>query len=318
MTVWPDLKRRAKFGRIFDKSVRKLYHIWTKHKNHRVLPGSPPAEEQIVMTYFGFLGIFLVIPILILGALHWLESRLRPTSLVWLISPWIVIGAHVLLALIYTTPWDNYLVATRVWWYDPARVTGITLGWVPIEEYTFFILQPIMTGLWLLWLWRRGWAASSMPVARRWRPWALGALGVLWLSMLILLLSRWEAITYLSLTLSWALLPIMLQVGVGGDILWRHGRLVALGIGAPTLFLAAADALAISSGIWAISPTQSLHWLLFGVLPFEEFVFFLITNILVVFGATLALSPAAHTRLRGWLSQVQVWRNATPGRKQRA
>lgn len=269
------------------------------------------------MTYFGFLGIFLLIPILILSALHWRESRRRPLSAVWLVSPRIVIGAHVLLALIYTTPWDNYLVATRVWWYDPVRVTGITLGWVPLEEYTFFVLQPILSGLWLLWLWRRGWAvATPKPVTTRWRLWALGLLGALWLVMVILLLSRWEAITYLSLTLSWALLPIMLQVGVGGDILWRQGRLVALGIGAPTLFLAAADALAIGAGIWAISPTQSLHWLLVGVLPLEEFVFFLITNILVVFGATLALSPAAHARLRGWLAQAQAWRSAALTHKQ--
>ena len=64
--------------------------------------------------------------------------------------PWAVLWGHVLIALIWTTPWDNYLVATRVWWYDPALVTGLTLGWVPIEEYTFFVVQTLMAGLWLL------------------------------------------------------------------------------------------------------------------------------------------------------------------------
>jgi lycopene cyclase domain-containing protein len=58
------------------------------------------------------------------------------------------------IAVVYTTPWDNYLVATGVWWYDPQLVTGLVLGWVPIEEYTFFIVQPILAGLWLLMLMR--------------------------------------------------------------------------------------------------------------------------------------------------------------------
>lgn len=52
-----------------------------------------------------------------------------------------------MIALIYTTPWDNYLVASGVWFYDPARVWNIILGWVPLEEYIFFILQTILTGL---------------------------------------------------------------------------------------------------------------------------------------------------------------------------
>ena len=56
----------------------------------------------------------------------------------------------VLIAVAYTTPWDNYLVATNVWWYDESLVTGLKLGWVPIEEYTFFVLQTLMTGLWTL------------------------------------------------------------------------------------------------------------------------------------------------------------------------
>ena len=30
-----------------------------------------------------------------------------------------------MIAVVYTTHWDNYLVATRVWWYDPALVSGI-------------------------------------------------------------------------------------------------------------------------------------------------------------------------------------------------
>ena len=51
-----------------------------------------------------------------------------------------------LVAVLYTTIWDNYLVSNRIWWYDPNLVTGITLGWVPIEEYLFFILETFLVG----------------------------------------------------------------------------------------------------------------------------------------------------------------------------
>ena len=106
------------------------------------------------MTYFGFLLRFLVIPILILCVLTYRDLRQRralPANLRFL-SPWLVIAILIGVAVLYTTPWDNYLVATGVWWYDPALVTGITWGWVPLEEYTFFVLQPVLTGLWLLFL----------------------------------------------------------------------------------------------------------------------------------------------------------------------
>ena len=103
------------------------------------------------MTYFGFLVRFLVVPsvVLLLIAL-WDRRRGRQAPAELRAFPlWAAIAIHMFIALVYTTPWDNYLVATNVWWYDPALVTGITIGWVPIEEYTFFLLQPILAGLWL-------------------------------------------------------------------------------------------------------------------------------------------------------------------------
>ncbi len=96
------------------------------------------------MTYPLFLSIYLVIPIIVIGFL--LRHRIRTRW--WLIA----VGLTILVALVYTTPWDNYLVATGVWYYDPARVWNIILGYVPLEEYLFFVLQVILTGLLTLWL----------------------------------------------------------------------------------------------------------------------------------------------------------------------
>lgn len=252
------------------------------------------------MTYFAFLAMFVGLPILILLVLNWRDARRGrrlPDSLRSYPAGLVLLG-HIIIALIYTTPWDNYLVATGVWWYDPELVTGLTLGWVPIEEYTFFIVQPIMTGLWFLFWARR----LPVPTGEKWankrlRLGLLAAGGLLWLAMVIMLISGWSPGTYLALQLAWALPPILLQISFGADILWRYKGIVLMGLVPPTLYLAAADSVAIQAGTWTIDPDQSLHWLIGGVLPVEEFLFFLVTNTLVIFGTTLVLAAESQVRL---------------------
>lgn len=263
------------------------------------------------MTYFSFLGLFLGIPIAImLGATWWdrQQGRRLPQRFAGY-SPWAILLLHLALALLYTTPWDNYLVATSVWWYDPAKVTGIVFGYVPVEEYTFFLVQPILTGLWLLfWLRRVPNEVVTNRANGRFRRTLFIILVILWLSMVLILSVGWTPGTYLALILAWALPPIMLQVGFGGDILWQHRRVVLLGLIPVTLFLAAADTLAIADGIWTIDPAQTLNWLIGGVLPFEEFLFFLVTNILIVFGMTLFLAAESQQRLAQIKATVSQWR----------
>lgn len=252
------------------------------------------------MTYFGFLAQFLVIPSLLLALLAWLDRRrgltLPPALRGW--PAWRVVIGHIIVALIYTTPWDNYLVATGVWSYNPALITGLVLGWVPIEEYTFFILQPLLTSLWLLFLARRL-PVDPHPLPRlaavRWL--LLGGLGLLWLGMAAILALGESSGVYLALILLWALPPVMLQIGFGADILWRHRRLVLWTLLPVTLYLSLADALAIGSGTWTIDPAQSLQIYLGGVLPIEEFVFFLMTNVLLVFGVVLVLAQESQSRV---------------------
>jgi lycopene beta-cyclase len=251
------------------------------------------------MTYFGFLAIFIGIPLLILTGLL-LAARYSELSLParftgW--PDWLAVGALIVIAFAYTTPWDNYLVATGVWWYDPALVTGIVWGWVPIEEYTFFVLQTLLGGLWLLVLFRYWPPADSYPpLVGRWRVWSTAVVLLLWVGSIILLLSGWRPGTYLGLELVWALPPIAIQLAFGADILWRYRRYVLSSIVILTLYLSATDALAISSGTWTIDPQQSVGIYLGGVLPIEEFIFFLVTNILVICGITLLLARESHER----------------------
>ncbi|CAN5787088.1 hypothetical protein BH10CHL1_BH10CHL1_30960 [soil metagenome] len=252
------------------------------------------------MTYFGFLAWFLGPPLLLLVGLTWLDhqrGRVLPLSL----RSWpatFVLLAHVIVAVLYTTPWDNYLVATGVWWYNPKLVTGVVFGWVPIEEYTFFVLQTVLMGLWIIFLARRL-APINNTTSVAPRPfirWAATALiGAIWLASLVLLLSDWQPGTYLGLILVWALVPITLQMALGGDILWRYRRLVFWSLVPATLYLGLGDGLAIRSGTWTVDPAQSTG-LFLGSLPLEEFIFFLVTNTLIVFGMILVLAQESQTR----------------------
>lgn len=258
------------------------------------------------MTYFGVLFTFILPPLLLLAVAEmrhtWLRVR-RGEGVER--KAYLVLLAHVLLALAYTTPWDNYLVASGVWWYDPNLVSGVRFGWVPLEEYLFFILQTLLTGLWTLRLLRARWAHSEVHLAftsrERWlNLWLIG----LWLFSTALLVSGWQPTTYLTLILSWALIPVLSQTLFGADILFARRKLLLAGIIPPTLYLWVVDALALRSGTWTIDPLQTTGVRL-GNLPIEEMLFFLMTNVIIVCGMVLMLTPASYARLQAWR---ETWR----------
>lgn len=252
------------------------------------------------MTYFEFLARFLLVPILLLAGLAWIDrrrgkmlpERLRAHSPTW------TLAVLVLVAVTYTTPWDNYLVASGVWWYDPTLVTGLLLGWVPIEEYIFFVLETVLAGLWTLAL-ARHLRLTQVPTQDRPRTrWTAAlALAPFWLWAMGTLVLGWQPGAYLALLLAWALPPLALQLAFGADLLWRDRRLASAAILGPAIYLSWADTLALGAGTWTINPEQSLHLLVAGVLPIEELVFFILTNTLVVFGMVLALSEEGRVRL---------------------
>ncbi len=263
------------------------------------------------MTYFGVLFTFILPPLAILAVIvpRDLWGRLlrrQPVSRAMLYPYWIIL-VHVLLALVYTTPWDNYLVATGVWWYDPELVTGITLGYVPIEEYTFFVVQTLLTGLWTLAVLRR--LANSRPAVRPSPRLRLGSslvVAAIWLVSTVLLLSGWKPGTYLALILSWALVPVFIQVAFGADILRAHWRELLISILVPTFYLWFVDSLAIASGTWVIDPQQTTG-LMLGGLPIEEMLFFLMTNLIIGFGMILMLARESQPRAQEWLERFQGW-----------
>ena len=263
------------------------------------------------MTYFGFLFRFLFIPILVFLAITYWDTKkgkhihgFRGGRAVWM-----GIAVHVLLAVAYTTPWDNYLVATGVWYYNPELVTGIVIGYVPIEEYTFFVVETILSGLWWWFLVRR----SSSPITE-FRPnkklvyLSTCVLVAVWLIFTYLFFSNNEPLTYLSITLFWAFPPIIIQLIFGADILWHYRKLVFWGIFVPGTYLSLMDIVALKETTWSISAGQTTGILFLGILPLEEVVFFFITNVLIVFGMTLLLANLSQERFSEIKDQVRAWR----------
>jgi lycopene cyclase domain-containing protein len=91
------------------------------------------------MTYARFLGLFVVLPLL------FLVWRYRRTFTARSLAP-----LGILLVVVYaaTSPWDNLAVKWGLWGFDPERIWGIKLGYLPLEEYLFFGLQTLLVGLW--------------------------------------------------------------------------------------------------------------------------------------------------------------------------
>jgi len=261
------------------------------------------------MTYFGFLLRFLVIPIIIFFLIYLVDEKNKKNITGFKDGPsfWVAIGIQILLALIYTTPWDNYLVATGVWYYNPQLVTGIVLGYVPIEEYTFFILETLFVGLWWQFLTRRlDPKVEKFTPSKKIRFGSFAVLLVVWIIFTTLFFTGPPSLTYLSIIFFWALPPIALQLLFGADILWLHRQLVGLTILPMVLYLSAVDSLAITASTWTIAPDQSTGILLGGVLPIEEAIFFLVTVALVTFGMTLFLAKETHDRMQEWFPKLKT------------
>lgn len=265
------------------------------------------------MTYGEYLVIFLATPMVVLTALLLLDRARWAWWHGW--APVVALITLLVVATVYTTPWDNHLVATHVWSYNSALINGGVVGVIPIEEFIFFPTQTLLLGLWFLWLSPRlrNWATTTPDDAgETWNAMTVrmgASLGgvALWLVGVGLLISGWRPGTYLGWELAWALPPIVLQLLIGGDILWRRKVAVGALLLPAVLYLCATDALAIVVGIWTIDPQQSVGVKIGWTLPLEEVVFFSLTSILVIFALTLAVAPEIRARLRFWRQSGSAW-----------
>ena len=198
-------------------------------------------------------------------------------------EPWWPLGLITTIAFVYTTPWDNYLVANEVWTYPPDRVLA-TIGYVPVEEYAFFLIEAVIVGL-LVRLLQARWPAAVAPPNRAAR--VAGAVGFGALAALgavgVAAGGRW---LYLGLIVAWAFPILALMWGLGGHLIWARRRLVAWAVVPMALYLCLADRVAIGLGIWDITDATRTGWEV-GGLPFEEGLFFFVTALLVAQGLVM-------------------------------
>lgn len=252
------------------------------------------------MTYFNFLIIFIFPPILGLIIFNVIEQRKFQHKQVLSSSLFLkLILLHILMALIYTTPWDNYLVATGVWRYEPNLVSGIVLGWVPLEEYIFFVLETLFCGLWLMVLLRRAENANLFDHGNVRVP-AFLVLVVGWIISALVLFIGSSSYNYLALIFFWAIPVLFPQFLFGADILWHYRKAIILAILPAAAYLSVVDSSAIIAGTWSISADKTTGLLIGGILPVEEAIFFFVTCIIITFGITLMASPLSIKRFDQW------------------
>lgn len=108
-----------------------------------------------------------------------------------------------------------------------------------------------------------------------------------------------EGLTYIAMILGWATPIIVLHWVVGRDALLRRRRELVIAITMATVYLGTADVAAIHNGVWFINPDKTVKWLTFGSFVFEEWLFFLVTNILVVQTVILLYDEELRERVFG-------------------
>ncbi|KAJ6104419.1 Bifunctional lycopene cyclase/phytoene synthase [Penicillium sp. IBT 18751x] len=216
-------------------------------------------------------------PAALLTAAYWpFFTKLEVTKILILIN----------IAVFATIPWDSYLIRNRIWSYPADAILGHTLLDIPFEEIFFFIIQTYCTSLLYVVLTkhlvlpayllpRKGNFTKAIGTATLMAGTAMG----------IIFMSSKSHLTYLGLILAWALPVLTFQWLLCGNFLISLPKKPLLfSILLPTLYLWTVDFFSLQRGTWVIERGTKVDIRFGGSLDLEEAVFFLITNVMVVFG----------------------------------
>lgn len=197
------------------------------------------------------------------------------------------------IAVASTIPWDSYLIRRKIWTYPATVIFGPTLFSIPAEEVFFFVIQTYNTTLLYLLL-NKPLLHSRYLVGRKdhGAPNPLGvqkvagqAIIVLGISLGASLIWRGGEGTYLGLILVWAGPFALLLWSLAYQFLKRLPlSSTVVPILVPTLYLWIVDTIALRRGTWTIESGTKLGMQLWDGLEIEEAIFFMVTNILIVFG----------------------------------
>jgi 15-cis-phytoene synthase/lycopene beta-cyclase len=200
--------------------------------------------------------------------------------------------ALIIIAFTATLPWDSHLISTGVWTYPDDVIVGPKWLGIPFEELFFFIIQTYITSVIYILFNQPLLHAQYLKSQRNAPKWInLTKLGG---QFLLAGVSAWGGYlafsvggeyTYLGLILVWACpFALITWTMAGKFIISLPWVCTVLPVLIPTTYLWLVDELALGRGTWSIESGTKLGQCLFGVLEIEEATFFLVTNMLIVFG----------------------------------
>jgi lycopene cyclase domain-containing protein len=229
------------------------------------------------MTYLRFHLIFNLPLLILLAALSW--------SVPWTVEEGEALGLVLLAVMIFTTPWDNLAAKWGIWGF-PREKYSLRLGYLPVEEYAFFLLQSVnvMLAVRALFYFFPDWQMGQETEVGEWRLICLAASVIPWLfvtmSLLWLRRKAGPRVNY-AIHLAWFLPVIYAQWVFASPLFWGHAGLLALVTAAFGIYYTLADLAAVRAGTWFFDEKQITGVKLGGILPWEEIAFFFLTSLLV-------------------------------------
>lgn len=189
-----------------------------------------------------------------------------------------------IIAFLYTTPWDNYVIYCDTWKYSSDRVVAV-IGYAPIEEYMFFIIQTVLTSLWALLCVR--WSTPCLNFNYDKRSYQL----IRWVPITIFTMAMivgyklaipGQGTFYIGCILCWVFPAIIFMWYGGGNFFVKKIIPSTFAIVVPSLYLSWIDQLALKESVWHINEKTSLNIFVVEDLPIEEAFFFFIVNFIIV------------------------------------
>jgi len=215
--------------------------------------------------------------LLLLGAFNWPQA--------WTVDEALAFGLVLCAVMIFTTPWDNLAAKWGIWGF-PREKYSLRIGYLPVEEYAFFVLQSVnvMLAVRLLFRLFPDWQTGQETEIGKWTliylgisliPWAIVAMQLIWLRRKV-----GPCVNY-AIHLAWFLPVIYLQWVIAPWLFLAHAGLLVLVTVIFGGYYTLADLVAVRAGTWFFDEKQITGVKLIRVLPWEEIAFFFLTSLLV-------------------------------------
>ena len=237
------------------------------------------------MTYAQFHAIFNFPMLLALGI----------AASIWGLATELLTPLTILSVIVvaFTFPWDNWAVMQRIWGFPNDRIM-MRVGYLPVEEVTFFVLQTMIVGTF-----------TAIMISYRdevVRPPA--DFSLLSIVAMVTIIAVWiggyrvakrsrenvRSRTYAVHLFYWFAPVLLLQWTFGRLILSTYLTEIFVSTVVFGLYYTCADIIAVRRGIWYFDSRQITGHLILRILPWEEVAFFFLTSLLVAQSMVLLMS----------------------------